>query len=69
MSHRLQRAINMLQKSNVELTYEIAQALEKNPLLETTNDSGAEAISHNETRLSRERGEEIEEEFCQICRS
>ncbi|MAZ45120.1 MAG: RNA polymerase sigma-54 factor [Gammaproteobacteria bacterium] len=62
LSHRLQRAINMLQKSNVELTYEIAQALEKNPLLETTNDSGAEAISHNETRLSRERGEEIEEE-------
>ena len=62
LSQSLQRAINLLQKSNVEISYEIAQALEKNPLLENTNDAGTEAISHNETSLSEGNDEEIEHE-------
>lgn len=62
LSQRLQRAINLLQKSNVEISYEIAQALEKNPLLENTNDAGTEAISHNEPSLSEGNDGEIEHE-------
>ncbi len=62
MTPQLQQAIRLLQLSSLELQAEIQEALEANPLLETTEDDNPNADQGNEENSDQSHQESVEEQ-------